>query len=195
MSSDSTAMQHYQPKIYLAGFDVFRPDAVSHGAHLKELCAKSGMMGMYPFDNEIPDGLSGAPAADLICKMNIDMIQRCDAVLVNINNFRGSEPDSGSVFEFGYATALNKPVWGYCSDLRQMVDKIPCGPDCIDENGYHVENFGLSHNLMLACTWAGCSETAMVAVQELSVHLRAKLDNMLISKSIPTLHKPLDIEP
>ena len=38
-------------KIYLAGFDVFRPDAVDFGHRCRELCARYGMEGLYPLDN------------------------------------------------------------------------------------------------------------------------------------------------
>lgn len=37
--------------IYLAGPDVFRPDALTHGQNLKALCAEFGHRGLYPLDN------------------------------------------------------------------------------------------------------------------------------------------------
>ncbi|KPW90352.1 hypothetical protein ALP58_200137 [Pseudomonas savastanoi] len=41
------------PLVYLAGFDVFRPDAVEYGRYLKALCSAHGLEGLYPFDNEV----------------------------------------------------------------------------------------------------------------------------------------------
>ena len=38
-------------KIYLAGFDVFAPDARQRGAKMKMMCAEKGFAGLYPFDN------------------------------------------------------------------------------------------------------------------------------------------------
>ncbi len=38
------------PRVYLAGFDVFRADAAAHGEHLKLQCRMRGMVGLYPLD-------------------------------------------------------------------------------------------------------------------------------------------------
>ncbi|MBF3251460.1 hypothetical protein HKW75_19835, partial [Pseudomonas aeruginosa] len=40
--------------IYLAGPDVFRPDAEAHGETLKALCAEFGFVGLYPLDHALP---------------------------------------------------------------------------------------------------------------------------------------------
>lgn len=134
--------------LYLAGFDVFRPDAVTHGERLKALCAEFGHQGLFPLDNALPAGLSGAPAARWIYEANCALIRQADAVLANLNDFRGHEPDSGTAFEVGYAAALGKPVWAYldtCHSLREQIGAAH------DPQGFAVEDFGLSRNLMLAC--------------------------------------------
>lgn len=157
-----------QEKIYLAGPDVFRPDAIERGAYLKSLCAAQGMKGMYPFDNALPDGLTGPEAAKVISQMNMDMIRNCTGVLINLQHFRGLEPDSGTAFEFGMAVALGKPVWAYCEDKGTLRDQIAHNDAGADENGFHVEDFGLPRNLMMACTWMGISETAEAAVEAMA---------------------------
>ena len=144
-------------RVYLAGFDVFRQDAVAHGAYLKSLCAELGMEGWYPLDNEIAAHLHGPAAAQAICQANLDLIRNCDAVLANLNPFRGHEPDSGTVFEVGYATALGKPVWVYTDADADLVSQVTGqaaqrGATHLDAQGYVVENFGLNLNLMIACT-------------------------------------------
>jgi nucleoside 2-deoxyribosyltransferase len=160
-----------KPRIYLAGFDVFRRDAISHGEYLKALCVAQGMVGMYPFDNALPEGVEGPEAAKLISQMNMGMVRSATAILVNLNCFRGREPDSGTVFEFGMAVALGKPVWGYFEETGTLREQIAHDADGYDEQGYQVENFGLPRNLMLACTWAGASVTAEDAVIALKQHL------------------------
>ena len=125
-------------KIYLAGFDVFAPDAKQRGAKMKMMCAERGLIGLYPFDNEAdnaPDIFAG----------NCSLIDQADAVIANLNPFRGSEPDSGTCFEVGYAHAKGKQIYGYVSDGRAMREKI--GEN--DAAGFAVENFGLPLNLML----------------------------------------------
>ncbi|RKP58529.1 nucleoside 2-deoxyribosyltransferase [Pararobbsia silviterrae] len=140
--------------IYLAGFDVFRADAVERGAELKRLCARYGFEGLYPLDNALPAGLAGSAAAHWIYEQNIALIRDADLVLANLNLFRGYEPDSGTAFEVGFAIALDKPVWAYIDDARPIVDHVPHRRDAhgiaIDSSGFTVEDFGLPRNLMLA---------------------------------------------
>lgn len=160
-----------KPLVYLAGFDVFRADAIDHGRRLKALCDQHGLEGLYPFDNDVPQGLTPEEAAAVICKANIAMIKRCDGVLANLNAFRGAEPDSGTAFEVGMAVALGKPVWAYFEadgSLREQIEHDAAG---FDAQGFQVEDFGLPRNLMLACTWAGSSETAEQAVEGLAAYL------------------------
>jgi len=135
--------------IYLAGFDVFRSDAKAYGEHLKALCAASGWAGLFPLDNEIPQCVSPGQMAQWIYEANIGLIRRADALIANLNNFRGLEPDSGTAFEVGFAAALGKPIVAYLDDARPMIDQVGAPTDTA---GLHVEDFGLPRNLMLACS-------------------------------------------
>lgn len=144
-------------QIYLAGFDVFRPDALSHGEWLKQLCLAEGLEGLYPLDNQTPQGLAPAALAQWIYEANTQLIRQADAVMANLNPFRGAEPDSGTAFEVGYAVALGKPVWAYIDDDASLVQRVAVAKDDhpprhLDAQGYTVEDFGLSLNLMLACS-------------------------------------------
>ncbi len=147
-------------KIYLAGFDVFRPDAVEHGEYLKSLCLQYGFEGLYPLDNAAPAGLRGAVLAQWICDANLALLRSADLVMANLNAFRGHEPDSGTVFEVGYGHALGKPVWAYTDETRSLVGQLAVMDDAqaqgtarfVDEAGFTVEDFGLPLNLMIACT-------------------------------------------
>lgn len=124
-------------KIYLAGWEVFKPDAVDEGRRLKELCGKYGFEGLYPLDNE-------CDSAKEIYKGNIKLIREADCVIANVNAFRGFEPDSGTAFEIGYAVALGKTVIAYLSEDRPMIEWVK------DENGFAIEDFGYPVNLMIA---------------------------------------------
>lgn len=160
-----------KPLVYLAGFDVFRADAIEHGRALKALCARHGLEGLYPFDNKVPEGLSPEEAAAVICNANIAMIKGCDAVLANLDPFRGAEPDSGTAFEVGMAVALGKPVWAYFAANGSLREQITHDAAGFDAQGFQVEDFGLPRNLMLACTWAGSSKTAEEAIEGLTAYL------------------------
>ena len=125
-------------KIYIAGFGVFRPDAISYGENLKQICAQFGHEGLYPLDNQ-------CDSAEDIYKGNIGLIREADAVIADINPFRGSEPDSGTAFEIGFAAALGKKIICYMDDTRPMKEKIT-------DSFYAVEDFGLPVNLMIAAS-------------------------------------------
>jgi nucleoside 2-deoxyribosyltransferase len=141
-------------KIYLAGPDVFETDAIEQGRALKELCRQYGFEGLFPLDNEI--AFDGTPyaIAKAIREANIALLKECDLVMANLNPFRGLEPDSGTVYEVGYAAALGKKVYGYAADLRPMIERVReeqklLGDATLCQDGKIIEDFGLSHNLMM----------------------------------------------
>ncbi|WP_232311044.1 nucleoside 2-deoxyribosyltransferase [Herbaspirillum autotrophicum] len=143
-------------KIYLAGFDVFRADAVAHGLALKQVCERFGFEGLYPLDNACPGHLSAERAARWIYDANIALIRQADMLVANLNNFRGYEPDSGTCFEIGFAQALKIPTWAYCSQRNALAEQIPHKKaedgQFLDEDGYLIEDFNLPRNLMLSCS-------------------------------------------
>ncbi|CAI8975190.1 nucleoside 2-deoxyribosyltransferase [Pseudomonas chlororaphis] len=159
------------PRIYLAGFDVFRRDAIARGEYLKHLCQAQGLQGLYPFDHQVPAQPTPEQTAQLICQQNLQMIRDCDAVLANLNAFRGLEPDSGTAFEVGMAIALGKPVWAWFEAPATLREQVPHDAEGRDAEGFLVEDFQLPRNLMLACTWAGHSRSAEEALPRLAAYL------------------------
>ncbi len=133
-------------KIYLAGPDVFRSDAVEHGRILKNIAREYGLEGMYPFDNEV-----NPPNADNIFQANFDMIKRCDAVIANISPFRGPGMDAGTAWEIGAAVALGKKVYLYSNNLSDYKSRVESSG--IKDTEYpSIEDFGLAENLMITCS-------------------------------------------
>jgi nucleoside 2-deoxyribosyltransferase len=139
-------------KIYLAGPDVFRQDAGAWADEARRLCVQAGHSALIPLDG-VETTASG------IYQANIELIRSADAVLANLNPFRGSEPDSGTCVEVGFALALGKTVIGYLADdatTAERVARLSAGKlGCIDgrpvdRDGMFVEDFGLPLNLMLA---------------------------------------------
>ena len=136
-------------KLYLAGPDVFRSDAKDWAGRVRELCRAAGHEALVPLDEDVP------ATAAAIYRSNLERIAAADAVLANLNPFRGDEPDSGTCVEIGYALALGKFVIGYADDLRPLRERLRAtGPGTDgrwrDGAGHAVEDFGLPLNLMLA---------------------------------------------
>ncbi|KSF79446.2 nucleoside 2-deoxyribosyltransferase [Pseudomonas paraeruginosa] len=165
-------------KLYLAGPDVFRADAVAHGEALKALCARYGFEGLYPLDNALPKRIADPrEQAAWIYRANLGLIERADAVLANLNFFRGAEPDSGTAFEVGYATALGKPVYGYVDDAGSYAERIRRHAPALvgqdpshDRDGMALEEFGLPLNLMLAVPATLVVGDAEQALRQLAGH-------------------------
>lgn len=135
--------------VYLAGPEVFYPEARAHGRRMQAVCRAAGFSGLFPLDAQIPPGPEDQSLA--IYQANRALIDRADAVVANLRDFRGFEPDSGTVWEVSYALARGKPVVGYCPSAATIVQRVQASPhgrlfdaDCA------VEDFGLPLNLMLA---------------------------------------------
>lgn len=151
------------PRVYLAGPDVFRPDAADCFARMERHCAVLGLQGLRPSDGGIGAGTTatGAALAQRIYDGNVALIRRCDAVIANLGPFRGHvEPDSGTVFEVGMAVALGKPVAAYLpqpgtSYAERVARHFPTRRDASgalwdEAHGLLVEGFGEPMNLMLS---------------------------------------------
>ncbi|GLK82474.1 nucleoside 2-deoxyribosyltransferase [Ancylobacter defluvii] len=137
----------WRPSLYLAGPEVFRPDALAEGERLKAACAERGAIGLYPLQP------GEAPAnADEIRAHCIALIRRADAVVANISPFRGAHMDPGTAFEIGYAEALGLPVFLWSNDIRDLSQRIAADPRHgadRDADGCLIENFAKPENLMI----------------------------------------------
>lgn len=174
-----------RPLVYLAGPDVFRPDATALGRRKKELCASLGLEALFPLDDlDLPTDLGDRPmdeqAAALFAAC-VELMDRCVAGLANLTPFRGPSADVGTVLELGYLTGQGKPVVGYTSDLRPYHQRV-------EADGLLVEPFGLCDNLMLegAVTRAGVAAVrrasddgdelgALTAFEAAAAHLARRL--------------------
>jgi nucleoside 2-deoxyribosyltransferase len=150
--------------VYLAGPDVFLPDAIDIGWRKAEICARHGLTGLYPLDNTVE--LSSGEASLLIFKGNEAMMIEADAIIANLTPFRGPSADVGTIYELGYMAGCGKLCLGYSNDPASYVDRIrqftkvsSADGRLVDGLGLTVENFGLSDNLMIvhALDLYGCS--------------------------------------
>lgn len=153
--------------IYLAGPDVFLPDAVDIGRRKAEICARHGLIGLYPLDNAID--LSAGDASLGIFKGNEAMMIEADAIIANLTPFRGPGADAGTVYELGFMAGRGKLCLGYCNDPAPYADRVrnfttvkQQDGRLVDADGLTVEDFGLSDNLMMihALDLHGCALVA-----------------------------------
>lgn len=157
---DETPETPARPRIYLAGPDVFRPDARAHFVKLAAACDALGLAALLPADGNDGQASEEAPEKQ-IYEANMQRLRGADGVVANLAPFRGLEPDSGTVFEVGAAVALGIPVVAYGVPAGSYADRaralLQCAPDAsgvLREVGSNiaVEDFGQPLNLMLACS-------------------------------------------
>src|SRR3984893_9165146 len=109
-------------KIYLAGPDVFLPDAVEAGRRKVELCTRHGLTGLYPLDNAIDNA-----ARDAFLRMfrgNEDLVNSAYAITANLTPFRGPGADAGTAYELGYMAARGKLCLGYSNDPTSYAERV-----------------------------------------------------------------------
>lgn len=144
-----------QPKIYLAGPDVFHVEAKAIGREKKKICARLGFEGLFPLDNEIetPDDAESQEIAARIYAANIEMLDRADAVVANVTPFLGALSDDGTAFEVGYAVARGLPIVLYDNGVgctaTKAADMLLAAPGLRDP-AMTAEDFQLPVNLMLS---------------------------------------------
>src|SRR5246127_3097326 len=141
-------------KIYLAGPDVFLPDAIDIGKRKAAICARHGAHGLYPLDNAVD--LSAGDASLAIFKGNEAMMDAADAIIANLTPFRGPGADAGTVYELGYMAGRGKFCLAYSNDpavyadrVREFTEVISRDGRLVDALGLAVEDFGLTDNLMM----------------------------------------------
>jgi nucleoside 2-deoxyribosyltransferase len=141
-------------KIYLAGPDVFLPDAAEIGRRKVEICARRGLIGRYPLDS--PVDLTAADASLRIYQGLEAMMDECSAIIANLTPFRGPGADPGTVYELGYMAARGQFCVGYSNDPASYADRVrrftkvtSRDGHLVDADGLSVEDFGLNDNLMM----------------------------------------------
>jgi nucleoside 2-deoxyribosyltransferase len=151
-------------KIYLAGPDVFLPDAVEIGRRKAGFCIRHGLTGLYPLDNVVD--VSAKDASQRIFRGNQAMMGEADAIIANLTPFRGPGADAGTVYELGYMAGRGKLCFGYSNDpaayaerVRRFTTVTPGDGRLVDADGLTVEDFGLNDNLMMihALDLHGCA--------------------------------------
>ncbi len=143
-------------RIYLAGPEVFLPDAMAVARAKQELCARHGFEGVFPLDASLDlTGLTKVEQARRISAANEGLMRSCDLLIANLTPFRGVSMDSGTAFEVGFMRALGRPVLGYTNvvaDYRQRAEAYRrAAPGLLDADApdIAIEDFDGAENLMI----------------------------------------------
>jgi len=161
--------------VYLAGPDVFLPDAFEIGRRKIDLCMRHGLSGLYPLDNAIDPAAEGASLR--IFRGNETMMSAADAIIANLTPFRGPGADAGTVYELGYMAGRGKLCLGYSNVPSSYADRVRGFTEVVrrdgrlvDAAGITVEDFGLGDNLMMihALDLHGC---ALISPQQQSADI------------------------
>jgi nucleoside 2-deoxyribosyltransferase len=149
---------------YLAGPDVFLPDAAAHAARKAAICAAHGITALLPLNEDVAS-LAAMPehaAWRAIYAKDVAMMEQAGIVIANLTPFRGASADAGTLVELGWFLGRGKPVFGYSNSAAPFDDRnrrlLAAWPDPMP--GLTVSGFGLPDNLMIA----GAVETGGLSI-------------------------------
>jgi nucleoside 2-deoxyribosyltransferase len=138
---------------YLAGPDVFLPNPRAHAARKIEICARHGIAGRTPLNEDLertPE-MSDAAFAMAIFRKDVAMMEGCDIIIANLTPFRGASADAGTLIEVGWFLGRGRRVFGYSNSATPFTERsralVAAMPDPFP--GIVVEGFGLPDNLMI----------------------------------------------
>lgn len=169
--------QQGRPIVYLAGPDVFYPNAQEIAAEKKQILAARSMAGCFPLDTEL-EPAAFADEKDFalaIARGNEGLMRAADLILANIEPWRGPEADDGTAYEIGFMAALGKLIVLYTNDMRPFSERIRdevYGGETYQEGAFErgrcddmmVERFdGFADNLMLTNAATASAERALGA--------------------------------
>lgn len=149
--------------VFLAGPDLWFPDADEHLERRKAICEQAGLTALTGRGAGLVETEPSEAMAREIYANALERLRQSDAVVANLTPWRGPGADPGTAFECGFAAALGKPVFAYLNvasedeaDYRGRVEAVVgAAPEedgrWRDLDGAEIEDFALPENVML---WA-----------------------------------------
>ncbi|MBE9604170.1 nucleoside 2-deoxyribosyltransferase [Acetobacteraceae bacterium H6797] len=138
---------------YLAGPDLFLPGAVEHAARKVAICARFGIAGRPPLNEEAvrEPGMSDDDFAHSIFRKDVRMMTGCDIVIANLTPFRGPSADSGTLVEIGWFLGQGRKIFAYSNSARTYAERCRVQAAAIPDPipGLMVEGLGMPDNLMI----------------------------------------------
>lgn len=146
-------------KAYLAGPEVFLPNARAVLDQKIELTRRYGFTPVAPGDLEIPATESKKARGLAISAIDERLMLSSDLIIANLTPFRGISADVGTAFELGFMCARGCPAFAFSNSVKSHFDRARSyyrGAVQIDSGGQHrgadglaIEDFEMIDNLML----------------------------------------------
>jgi nucleoside 2-deoxyribosyltransferase len=139
--------------VYLAGPDVFLPNATEHARRKVAICTRYGFAGLPPLNEDIASlaQMHESEAGLAIFQKDVAMMEAADVIIANLTPFRGASADSGTLVELGWFLGRGRPIFGYSNIATLFRERsqshLAAIPDPLPD--ITVEHFGLPDNLMI----------------------------------------------
>jgi nucleoside 2-deoxyribosyltransferase len=134
--------------VYLAGPDVFLPDAAAHAARKMEICRRHGLMGLAPLNEDAATAARAREAWAEIYAKDIAMMEQSDILIANLTPFAGASADAGTLIELGWFLGQSKPIFAYSNSAETFETRMrrQLGERHAE---FGIEGFHLPDNLMI----------------------------------------------
>ena len=132
---------------YLAGPDVFLPNAVAHAATKVEICRRLGLRGLPPLNEDAETAATELEVWQAIYEKDVAMMEKSDIIIANLTPFAGASADAGTLIEVGWFLE-GKPICGYSNTAENFESRMrrQLGTKHADLG---TEGFHLPDNLMI----------------------------------------------
>ncbi len=127
-------------RLYLAGPLCFYPDGNTMWNANRKEAEFNGFEVTMPNDNKfVSEGeqVSQVELASRIFKNTVWGMERTDGIIANLETYRGSEPDGGTVYEMGMAYAQGARIYAFTRDKRTVGVKYQASSYDSDVKGAH----------------------------------------------------------
>jgi nucleoside 2-deoxyribosyltransferase len=133
---------------YLAGPDVFLPNAVAHAAAKVQICWRAGLCGLPPLNEDAETAATELEAWQAIYEKDVAMMEKSDIIIANLTPFAGASADAGTLIEVGWFLGKGKPIFGYSNTPENFETRMrrQLGVKHADLG---IEGFHLPDNLMI----------------------------------------------
>jgi nucleoside 2-deoxyribosyltransferase len=133
---------------YLAGPDVFLPNAAAHAATKVEICRRLGLRSLPPLNEDAETAATELEVWRAICEKDVAMMEKSDIIIANLTPFAGASADAGTLIEVGWFLGKRKPIFGYSNTPENFESRMrkQLGAKHADLG---IEGFHLPDNLMI----------------------------------------------